>query len=79
MASNSEEIIQDVREQFEHLIDFVAGEKAQTATADHIERGLFNLLVVLGKRLLELFFVMRAKASSRKPLLGAENQVIPYH
>jgi hypothetical protein len=36
MASNSEEIIQDVREQFEHLIDFVAGEKAQTATADHI-------------------------------------------
>ena len=79
MASNSEEIIQDVREQFEQLIDFVTGEKARTATADHTERGLFKLLVVLGKRLLELFFVMRSKSSSRQTLSIAGNQVIPYH
>ena len=79
MASNSDEIIQDVRAQFEHLLDFVTGEKAQTATADHIERGLFKLLVTLGFSLLELFFVMRSKASSRKALQITGNQVLPYH
>ena len=47
MASNLQEIIQDVHTQFEHLLDFVTGEKAQTATADHIEQGLFKLLAVL--------------------------------
>ena len=55
MASNLVEIIQDVREQFEHLLDFVTGEQAKTATADHIERGLFKLLVILGTSLLRLF------------------------
>jgi hypothetical protein len=79
MAPNSEEIIQDVRAQFEHLMDFVTGEKAQTATADHIEQGLFRLLVILGAGLLRLFFVMRSKACSREALHMANNQVLPYH
>ena len=79
MASNTEEIIQDVRTQFEDLLEFVTGEKAQTATADHIERGLFKLLVALGYSLLQLFFVMRSKASSRQALRTSDNQVLPYH
>jgi hypothetical protein len=79
MASNSQEIIQDVRAQFEHLLDFVSGEKAQTATADHIEQGLFKLLVVLGASLLRLFFVMRSKACSRYALHTADNKILPYH
>ena len=79
MASNSEEIIQDVRTQFEQLLEFVTGEKAQTATADHIEQGLFKLLVILGASLLRLFFVMRSKASSRESLRIVDHQVLPYH
>lgn len=79
MASNSEEIIQEVRVQFEHLLDFVTGEQAKTATADHIERGLFKLLVILGASLLRLFFVMRSNASSRKPLITETGQVLSYH
>lgn len=79
MASNSQEIIQDVRAQFEHLLDFVTGEKAQTATADQIERGLFNLLVVLGASLLRLFFVMRSTACSRERLYRADNKILAYH
>jgi len=79
MASNSEEIIQDVRVQFEYLLDFVTGEQAKTVTADHIERGLFKLLVILGASLLRLFFVMRSSASSRKPLLTESGQKLPYH
>jgi hypothetical protein len=79
MALNSEEIIQDVRVQFEQLLDFVAGDEAKRATADQIERGLFKLLVQLGYRLLCLFFVRRSETSSRQPLTLADNQILPYH
>lgn len=79
MASNSQEIIQDVHAQFEHLIDFVIGEKAQGATADQIERGLFRLLVILGASLLQLFFVMRSKACSRETMHLDDHQILRYH
>ena len=79
MASNPEEIIQDVRAQFEYLVDFVTGEEAQTATADQIEQGLFKLLVILGASLLRLFFVMRSKICSRAALQTIDNKVLPYH
>ena len=79
MASNSQEIIQDVHAQFEHLIDFVTGEKAQVATADHIERGLFKLLVILGASLLQLFFVLRSKACSRETMRSDDNKILRYH
>lgn len=78
MASNSQEIIQDVHAQFEHLLDFVTGEKAQTATADHIERGLFKFLVILGASLLQLFFVMRSKGCSRGTMRTKENKTLWY-
>jgi hypothetical protein len=79
MASNSAEMIQDVRGQFEQLLDFVTGEQAKTATADHIERGLFKLLVTLGASLLRLFFVLRSNASSRTPFRTETGQALPYH
>ena len=46
---------QDVRAEFDMLLDFVTGEKARTSTADRIERGLFKLLLQLGAQLLHLF------------------------
>jgi hypothetical protein len=79
MTFISEQIIQEVRVQFEELLDFVNGEQAKTATADHIERGLFKLLVILGANLLRLFFVMRSNASSRKALRTEAGQELPYH
>lgn len=51
MTSNSQTIIQDIRQKFEMLLDFVTGEQAHQATADHIERGLFKLLLALGAKL----------------------------
>jgi hypothetical protein len=42
MTFNSQSIIHDIRAELEKLIDFVSGEEAQTATADHIERSLFR-------------------------------------
>jgi len=79
MTSNSSEIIQDIRAECEKMIGFVTGEQARTATADHIERGLFELLIRLGAKLLTLFFVMRSQACSRDTLRTAEGQELPYH
>jgi hypothetical protein len=44
MTFNSQEIIQDIRKDFENMLEYVTGEQAQTATADDTERGLFKML-----------------------------------
>jgi hypothetical protein len=78
MTSNSKTIIQDIRQEFEMLLDFVTGEPAQQATADHIERGLFKLLLALGAKLLMLFFVIRSEACSRETLQTATGATLAY-
>jgi hypothetical protein len=79
MTFNSQSIIHDIRAELEKLIDFVSGEQAQTATADHIERGLFRQMLKLGAKLLLLFFVMRAQKCSREPMQMENGQELPYH
>lgn len=79
MTSNSQDIIQDLRAEFEKMIHFVTGEQARLATADQIERGLFKLLISLGAKLLTLFFVMRSQACSREPLQTVDGQQLGYH
>jgi hypothetical protein len=79
MTSNSQEIAHDIRQEFEMLLEFVTGEEARTATADHIERGLFKLLLILGAKLLTLFFVIRSQACSREPLQLENGQTLRYH
>jgi hypothetical protein len=66
MTSNSQTIIQDIRQEFEMLLNFVSGEQTHQATADHIERGLFKLLLAMGAKLLLLFFTIRSEACSRE-------------
>lgn len=78
MTSNPEMIIQDVRQEFEMLLDFVSGEQAHQATADQIERGLFKLLLAMGAKLLLLFFVIRSEACSRDPIQSARGAILPY-
>ncbi|MEI7848204.1 MAG: hypothetical protein WCK35_20565 [Chloroflexota bacterium] len=57
MTFNLQEIMQDVRGEFEKLLDFVTGDKARTVKADNIERGLFKMLLSLGAKLLQFYFV----------------------
>ena len=78
MTFNSQTIIQDVRTDFEKMLDFVKGEEARTATADHIERGLFKMLLALGAKLLTVFFVMRSEACSRQAIQKGDGQKLPY-
>lgn len=78
MTSNSKMIIQDIRQEFEMLLNFVTGEQAHQATADQIERGLFRLLLAMGAKLLRLFFVMRSEACSREPHQTATGATLAY-
>ena len=79
MTINSEEIIQDVRAEFERLLDFVTGEQARMAKADRIERGVFKMLMSLGAKLLQIFFAERSQACSRHPIQSPSGQELPYH
>jgi hypothetical protein len=79
MTFNSQEIIQDVRAEFENLLKFVTGEQARTAKADSIERGLFKMLLGLGAKLLQLFFSMRSEICSRQAAQSKSGQDLPYH
>ena len=78
MTFNSTEIIQDIRTDFEKMIDFVMGEEARTARADQIERGLFSLLLSLGAKLLGLFFVMRSQNCEREKHRCSDGSELPY-
>jgi len=79
MTFNSQGIIQDLRKEFENMLDYVTGEGARTATADAIERGLFQMLIQMGLKLLTLFFVMRSQAASREPLRLVDGSELSYH
>jgi hypothetical protein len=78
MTFNSQRIIQDIRTDFEEMLDFVMGEEARTATADKIERGLFSLLLTMGAKLLGLFFVMRSQACARGKHQRQDGCELPY-
>ena len=78
MTANSQTIIQDIRQEFEMLLEFVTGEQAQKVTADQMERSLFSLLLALGTKLLQLFFVGRSEGCSREPIETAKGEKLPY-
>jgi len=78
MTSNSQPIIQEIRQEFEMLLDFVSGDQAQQATADQIERGLFKLLLALGAKLLLLFFALRSDLCSREAITTAAGETLAY-
>lgn len=79
MTFNSEEIIRDIRAEFDQMLVFVTGEAAHSATAYQIERGLFKQLLAIGAKLLRLFFAVRAQACSHPTLELADGQVLPLH
>ena len=79
MTFNSEEIIQDIRKDFENMLEYVMGEPARSATADATERGLFKMLIEMGLKLLTLFFVQRSQNASRETLKTVGGSEVYYH
>ena len=78
MALNSEAIIQEIRQEFEGIMEFVTNEQAHKSKADEIERGLFKQLLKMGLQLMQLFFITRAGQSTREPI-EQEGVRISYH
>jgi hypothetical protein len=78
VTSNSQTIIQDIRQEFEMLLEFVMNDQAKDATADHIERSLFKMLLSVGAKLLVLFFVMRSENCSREAQETSAGQRLAY-
>ena len=78
MNYNLSEMQENIRADFETMLQFVTSEEAQTATANQIERSLFQLLLSLGAQLLLLFFQMRSQACVRDTIV-VEDQPIPYN
>jgi hypothetical protein len=79
MTFNPQVIIQDIRADFENLLEYVTGERARTATADETERGLFKMLIEMGLKLLTLFFIMRSQNAKREALKMEDGSMLYYH
>ena len=79
MTFNSQVIIQDIRADFEKMLEYVTGEQARTASADATERGLFKMLIEMGLKLLTLFFVIRSQNASRESFKTADGSELRYH
>lgn len=71
--------LQDVRREFEKLIDLVTGSSAREATLNQMERQLFRGVLRLGYRLLQLFIARRVDAESHAPVTSPKGPPLAYH
>jgi hypothetical protein len=78
MAFNSDQIVQQIRQDFQSLVDYVMGDGSQTRTASEVELTLFRRLLALGAALLRLFFVHRAAVRPREPVYAPDGTVLKY-
>ena len=79
MTFNPQIIIQDIRADFETMLEYVTGERARATTAGETERGLFKMLIEMGLKLLSLFFVLRSQKAKREALQLEDGSVLYYH
>ncbi|MBX3053516.1 MAG: ISKra4 family transposase [Caldilineaceae bacterium] len=77
MSSNSSNIVQDIRQEFESLVSYV--EKANDEIADRVERQLFERLLGMGQQLMQLFFVIRGAESLRTTDTDQNGNELPYY
>ena len=77
MTLNSATIVQEIRIEFETMLDAV--QRDQTSTADSMERQLFSWLLGLGNQLLQLYFVQRSASSDRSSHTTATGAEVPHH
>jgi len=76
MSFNTEQIVQDIRAEFESMLAYVTDSTAKTA--DQVERELFKRLLGLGAQLLLVFFQQRAASYPHTPVKTADGAEVPY-
>lgn len=80
MPANSEEILHEVRSEFEALLAGVLEATPQTVgDADTMERAVFRQLLALGRRLLHLYFHQQDRLIAPETVAGSEGRALAYH
>lgn len=80
MTFNSPIIIPEtIRSDFEIIVSMVTSVAGQTCTADQMERHLFQQLLRMGAKLMQLYFDMRSQAAPRKEAANQKGDQLPYH
>jgi hypothetical protein len=79
MSSNSAQIVHQLRCDFQELLEYVTGGQAHSRTAYEVELSLFRRLLVLGAKLLYLFFVHRAATRPKGPFYAPDGTALEYH
>jgi len=77
MSSNSEAIVQELREEFESMLHYIQHSESETAYA--AERNIFKRLLLLGYKLMQLFFVLQAERHPRTEVKMESGEILPYH
>jgi hypothetical protein len=77
MSFNSEEIVQNIRTEFESMLAYV--QESEERTADAVERSLLKQLLGLGAQLMVLFFRLRGRAASHAPVAREDGSELSYH
>jgi hypothetical protein len=78
MSSNSDEIVQQIHQDFKNLIEYVTDPASQSRTACEVELTLFRQLLSLGAQLLHLFFVQRAAVRPQEPVCAPDGTRLTY-
>src|SRR5580658_3063024 len=80
MSANSDEILQQVRQEFEAILTFVLEASPKTVPdADTMERGLFRKLFAIGRLLLQLYFRQQDRLIAPESVAGKEQTQLPLH
>lgn len=77
MSFNSDEIVQNIRTEFESMLQYV--QESEERTADAVERSLLKQLLGLGAQLMVLFFSLRASRCSHEPVVREDGSKLGYH
>lgn len=80
MSAHSQEIVQQVRNEFEGMLAFVLEASPKTVPdADCMERSLFQRLFALGCLLLKLYFAQQNQLFAPQTVVGKDQKTVPWH
>lgn len=80
MSANPQEIVHQVRQEFESILGFVLEASPQSVPdADCMERGLLSRMLELGRLLLHLYFVQQNRHIAPETVVGREGRSLTLH
>jgi hypothetical protein len=79
MSANRDAIVQEIRRDFEKLLESVWEQRGVTRIAYEVEKHLFASLLSIGRALLLLYFVSQSETYRAKEVTNSNGETIPHH